>query len=126
MGVDSCNVFGKRPLLVIFTIVWFIAASCMFFFFFFLSLLQTESYLKAYIFFILKPFFGGPQALILPIVGKFNKLCKIGHRSEKNNNTKTTLWERTMSQEAPMELISFVLTPVQLQKHDLFQFIHCS
>lgn len=88
MGVDSCNVFGERPLLVIFTIVWFIAASCMVCFF--LSLLQTESCLKAHIFFILKPFFGGPQALILPLVGRFNKLCKIGHRSEKQNKTTKT------------------------------------
>lgn len=125
MDVDSCNVFGKIPLLANFTMIWILESSCVFFFLP-LLLLQTESYLKAPIFFfILKPFLVAHPALILPWVRRFRKLCKTGHKSER---------KKTLGQDsAPLGWVdgaSYLnCSDTNLQWQSIFQlikFVDCS
>lgn len=77
MGVDSCHVFVWQNTTSGYFYSDPIFRSCL------LSLLQTKSFLTAHIFFILKPFFVGPQALMLPLGSRFSTLCNIRHKSEK-------------------------------------------
>lgn len=119
MWTEAMSLFGKIPLLAVFTNIWVLQSSCMLFSAFFTTPSWILSPDTHFFFFSFCSHFQWPTSPSAPMSQQVQETAKQGLTVKR-----IRLGDRTVPRADSMELlISLVLTRIQLRSQGIFQFI---